>query len=177
MKIGELAKRTGFNASAIRYYERLGLLAAPHRTGGQRRYPDEAVYRVLLIRFASDMGFTLGEIRVFLGGLRDNAPVGPRWRKLAYRKIKEVEQTIKRSNQLKSLLQHLLQCHCASLQVCVERLSLSRGRMQINPAVACPALRAAAAGYNPARYRPAPPATPQNARHPAMRQLLSHGAL
>jgi MerR family redox-sensitive transcriptional activator SoxR len=132
MKIGELAKRTSFNASAIRYYERLGLLAAPHRTGGQRRYPGEAVYRVLLIRFASDMGFTLDEIKIFLGGLHHDAPVGPRWQKLAHRKIKEVEQTIKRSNQLKALLQHLLQCRCASLQVCVERLSLSRGLMQIS---------------------------------------------
>jgi len=38
MKIGELAGRAGLKPSAIRYYERLGLLAAPHRTGGQRRY-------------------------------------------------------------------------------------------------------------------------------------------
>jgi MerR family redox-sensitive transcriptional activator SoxR len=124
MKIGELASRTGLRASAIRYYEGVGLLPAPQRSGGQRRYPDDAVYRVLLIRFARNMGFTLGEIRVFLSGLRENAPVGPRWKKLAYRKIQEVEQTIERSLQLKSLLQHLLQCHCASLQVCVERLTL-----------------------------------------------------
>lgn len=124
MKIGELASRTGLRTSAIRYYEGVGLLPPPHRSGGQRRYPDDAVYRVLLIRFARNMGFTLGEIRVFLSGLRENAPVGPRWKKLAYRKIQEVEQTIERSLQLKSLLQHLLQCHCTSLQVCVERLSL-----------------------------------------------------
>ena len=124
MKIGELASRTGLRTSAIRYYEGVGLLPPPHRSGGQRRYPDDAVYRVLLIRFARNMGFTLGEIRVFLSGLRENAPVGPRWKKLAYRKIQEVEQTIERSLQLKSLLQHLLQCHCQSLQVCVERLSL-----------------------------------------------------
>jgi MerR family redox-sensitive transcriptional activator SoxR len=124
MKIGELASRTGLRTSAIRYYEGVGLLPPPHRSGGQRHYPDDAVYRVRLIRFARNMDFTLGEIRVFLSGLRENAPVGPRWKKLAYRKIQEVEQTIERSLQLKSLLQHLLQCHCASLQVCVERLSL-----------------------------------------------------
>lgn len=153
MKIGELAKCTGFNASAIRYYERLGLLAAPHRTGGQRRYPDEAVCRVLLIRFASSMGFTLDEIKIFLGGLRDNAPVGPRWKKLAHRKIKEVEQTIKRSNQLKSLLQHLLQCHCASLHVCVERLSLSRGLMQIRGSRAKRRTDAGGVGSGVARLR------------------------
>jgi len=65
MKIGQLAGRSGLNPSAIRYYERLGLLPAPHRTGGQRRYPIEALDRVLLIRFASDMGFTLSEIKYF----------------------------------------------------------------------------------------------------------------
>jgi MerR family redox-sensitive transcriptional activator SoxR len=125
MKIGELAASTGQNASAIRYYESVGLLAAPHRTKGQRRYAADAAHRVLLIRFASEMGFTLDEIRIFLGGLRDDAAVGSRWKKLAERKIKDVERTIECSLQLKALLQHLLRCHCASLAVCVERLSLS----------------------------------------------------
>jgi MerR family redox-sensitive transcriptional activator SoxR len=134
MRIGELAGRTGLNASAIRYYETVGLLAAPYRTGGQRRYPDQAMYRVLLIRFAGDMGFTLDEIKLFLSGLRENAPVGPRWRKLAHRKIEEVERTIRRSRQLKALLEHLLQCRCASLRVCVERLSLSRNLKRVSDA-------------------------------------------
>jgi len=125
MKIGELARRAGLNPSAIRYYEKLGLLVSPYRIGGQRRYPDDALDRVLLIRFASDMGFTLGEIRLFLNGLRDNAPVGPRWKRLAHRKIQEVEESIRRSRRLKSLLEHLLDCRCASLQVCVGRLRLS----------------------------------------------------
>ena len=53
------------------------------------------------------------------------------WKKLAHRKIKEVEETIERSLQLKSLLRHLLQSHCASLQACVERLR--RGFKCINP--------------------------------------------
>ena len=128
MKIGELAGRSGLNSSAIRYYEQLGLLPAPHRTGGQRRYPPDALYRVLLIRFASDMGFTLSEIKLFLNGLRDDAPVGPRWRILAHYKIQEVEENIQRARRLKSLLEHLLNCRCASLQVCVQRLSLSRDR-------------------------------------------------
>jgi MerR family redox-sensitive transcriptional activator SoxR len=125
MKIGQLAARAGVNASAIRYYEKLGLLAPPQRSGGQRRYPSDALDRLLLIRFAGDMDFSLGEIRVFLHGLRDNAPVGPRWKKLARCKIKEVDENISRSLRLKALLQHLLRCRCASLQVCVQRLSLS----------------------------------------------------
>jgi len=131
MKIGELAARAGLNASAVRYYEKMGLLTPPHRTGGQRRYPNDALDRVLLIRFARVMGFTLGEIKLFLHGLRDNSPVGPRWKKLAHRKIGEINDTIQRSLRLKSLLQHLLQCHCASLQICVQRLSLSPNLRQI----------------------------------------------
>jgi MerR family redox-sensitive transcriptional activator SoxR len=125
MRIGQLAIRAGVNASAIRFYERVGVLPAPDRIGGQRRYPNEALSRILLIRFAADMGFSLDEIKLFLAGLRENAPVGPRWRKLAHRKIAEVEESIKRSRRLKLLLRSLLRCHCASLQVCVARLSLS----------------------------------------------------
>jgi MerR family redox-sensitive transcriptional activator SoxR len=125
MKIGELARRAGLNSSAVRYYERLGVLDPPHRTNGQRRYPEEAVNRVLLVRFASDMGFTLSEIKLFLNGLGDRAPVGARWRKLALRKIAEVENTIRRARKLKSVLEHLVDCRCPTLQVCVRRLSLS----------------------------------------------------
>jgi MerR family redox-sensitive transcriptional activator SoxR len=125
MKIGELAARTGLNPSAIRYYEKIGVLESPHRASGQRRYPDEALDRVLLVRFASEMGFTLPEITLFLQGLRDGTPVGLRWRKFALRKITEVDETMKRTRRLKSLLEHLLRCRCGSLQVCVQRLSLS----------------------------------------------------
>ena len=125
MKIGELAHRAGLNASAIRYYEKLGLLAPPHRSGGQRRYSHDALDRVLLIRFAGEMGFSLPEIRLFLSGLRDNAPVGPRWKKLAARKLSELEASIARSLRLKTLLQNLQHCRCASLKQCVTALGLS----------------------------------------------------
>ena len=125
MKIGELARRTSVNASAIRYYEKLSLVPTPFRASGQRRYTDEAVYRVLLIRFARDMDFSLDEIKIFLNGLNDKAPVGKRWKRLAYSKIKQVDETVLRAQRLKSLLEHLLRCRCASLRQCVELLSLS----------------------------------------------------
>jgi MerR family transcriptional regulator, redox-sensitive transcriptional activator SoxR len=125
MKIGELAQRASLNASAIRYYEKLGLLAPPHRVGGQRRYSLDALDRVLLIRFAGEMGFSLAQIKLFLSGLRDNAPVGPRWKKLATKKLSEVEASIARSMRLKTLLQGLLRCRCASLKQCVTALGLS----------------------------------------------------
>jgi len=58
--------------------------------------------------------------------------VGSRWRKLAVRKLAEVEGSIERSVKLKSLLEHLLRCKCASLRVCVERLNLSPRLKQIS---------------------------------------------
>jgi len=125
MKIGELARRANLNASAIRYYEKLSLLPQPQRQGQQRRYPAEALNRILLIRFASEMGFTLSEIKLFLSGIKETAPPAPRWKKLAHRKLAEVEKTIQCSRRLKSLLQHLLHCRCSSLAICVQRLSLS----------------------------------------------------
>ena len=125
MKIGQLASRTSVNASAIRYYEKLSLIPVPYRTSGQRRYTDEAVHRVLLIRFARDMDFSLEEIKIFLSGLNDKTPVGKRWQKLAHLKIRQIDKTLVRAHRLKSLLEHLLQCRCASLRECVERLSLS----------------------------------------------------
>jgi len=125
MKIGELAMHAGLNASAIRYYEKTGLLSAPHRVSGQRRYSADALDRVLLIRFASEMGFSLPEIKIFLAGLKNGAPVGPRWKKLARGKIQEVVQNMERAKRLKSLLEHLLDCRCVSLAICVQRLMLS----------------------------------------------------
>jgi MerR family redox-sensitive transcriptional activator SoxR len=125
MKIGDLAKRAGLNASAIRYYERSGLLSPPHRVGGQRRYSDDALDRVLLIRFASEMGFSLTETKTFLSGLGSGTPVGPRWKKLARSKIQEVVENMQRERRLKSLLEDLLDCRCVSLNVCVQGLMLS----------------------------------------------------
>jgi MerR family transcriptional regulator, redox-sensitive transcriptional activator SoxR len=124
MKIGELADRSGLNSSAIRYYERVGVLA-PHRIGGQRRYASDALDRVLLIRFAGEMGFTLGETKVFLNGLRSDAPIGPRWKKLARRKIRQVVENVRREQLLISLLERLLDCRCRTLYVCVRRLRRS----------------------------------------------------
>jgi MerR family redox-sensitive transcriptional activator SoxR len=125
MKIGQLAAHANLNASAIRYYEKQGLLPPPQRQGHQRRYPPEALNRILLIRLASEMGFTLGEIRLFLSGIKETASPGPRWKKLAHRKLTAIAATMRRLRRLNSLLTHLLGCRCASLQICVQRLALS----------------------------------------------------
>ena len=64
MKIGELAQRTGIAASAIRYYEEQGLLQAPTRdSNGYRHYGEAAVERLVLVRDAQRLGFTLEIIK------------------------------------------------------------------------------------------------------------------
>ncbi len=64
LSIGELARRTGCNIQTIRYYEQIGLVAAPPRTeGGQRRYGAGAVQRLGFIRHARDLGFDIAAIR------------------------------------------------------------------------------------------------------------------
>ena len=125
MKIGELAARAGVNASAIRYYEKLGLLPAAERRSGQRRYPALAADRLLLIRFAAELGFSLAEIRLFLEGFRENASPSARWRKFVGRKVQEMEKIIVRATQLRDLLRGLERCYCACLHECVSCLERS----------------------------------------------------
>lgn len=71
MRIGEIARRSGLSRDTLRYYERIGLLAAdgPARgPNGYRRYPERALRRLEQVRALKEHGFTLGEIRGFLAG-------------------------------------------------------------------------------------------------------------
>ena len=125
MKIGQLAAQAGLAPSAIRYYEKLGLLPPAERIGGQRRYSSEALDRVLLIRFTGEMDFTLAEIKLFLNGFRGGTPVSARWRKLTTRKIAELQQRLAFTRRLLNLLERLQRCQCVHLHQCVTGLSLS----------------------------------------------------
>lgn len=63
LKVGEVAKRAEVNLQTIRYYERRGLLSKPIRTTSNYRiYSDDAVRRVVFIKRAQELGFTLKEI-------------------------------------------------------------------------------------------------------------------
>lgn len=64
--IGELARRTGLASSALRYYERVGLLSPAARAGGRRHYATSSAERVALVQLCQDAGFTLREIRALL---------------------------------------------------------------------------------------------------------------
>src|SRR5262252_10839221 len=64
--IDELGRRTGLASSALRYYERAGLLSPTARARGRRHYASSSVERVALIQLCQDAGFTLREIRALL---------------------------------------------------------------------------------------------------------------
>jgi DNA-binding transcriptional MerR regulator len=112
--IGELAQRTATTDSALRYYEKLGLVRPAERIGGRRRYTPSSVEHVGLVRLCQDAGFTLREIREFLHKSRS----GRAWRYLAERKIRELDARIADAQRAKQLLQHALDCASPTLFEC-----------------------------------------------------------
>src|SRR6267143_2978059 len=74
LSIGEVAREAGLSASALRYYEKAGLLPAPPRRSRQRRYNEAVFGRIYLIRLALEAGFTIGETRLFLSGFSEQTP-------------------------------------------------------------------------------------------------------
>src|SRR2546429_2714974 len=82
LAIGEVARAAGVQASAIRYYERRGLLPAPARSGGKRRYDARVLQRLRVIEVAKQAGFSLRQIRRLLGGFDRRTAPSARWRAL-----------------------------------------------------------------------------------------------
>ena len=81
--IGEAARRAGLAASTLRYWEKVGLLEAPRRIGGKRRYDRQALRQIELIALSKRAGFRLAETRVLLSGLSEKTAPPPIWRELA----------------------------------------------------------------------------------------------
>lgn len=118
LAIGEVAKRAGLRPSAVRYYERLGLLPAPVRDSGRRRYDDGVFVRLRVIAFARDCGFSLREVRQLFAG----KPYSAAMRGLASRKLEEMRETIARLEAMRALLRTALRCECLTLEQCGDRL-------------------------------------------------------
>jgi DNA-binding transcriptional MerR regulator len=107
LTIGELARRTGVATSALRYYEELGLLPAPARSSGQRRYPESAVGLVGAILVLRDAGFSLAEQKAFMashGVSLDD------WQRLAQRKLAELDEQITKAQAAREAITHALRC-------------------------------------------------------------------
>ena len=116
--IGEVARRTGLRASAIRYYEKIGLLPKTQRIGGQRRYEPGVLNYLEVIDVAKRAGFRMDEIRHLFHGFGKGTPAFLRWQVLAQRKITEMDDLIGRAKKMKLLLQRADRCKCLDLEEC-----------------------------------------------------------
>ncbi|MGH9646292.1 MAG: MerR family transcriptional regulator [Bryobacteraceae bacterium] len=118
MSIGQIAQQCGLAPSAIRYYEKVGLLPKPLRVSGQRRYTAEVIGRVKLVQVARGAGFTIAETRSFVAGFSATTPPPVRWRTLAGRKLAEIEGQMERLRCMKNLLESSYGCRCVSVDDC-----------------------------------------------------------
>ena len=116
----------GLRPSAIRYYEQIGILAAPERVSGQRRYDNSVIYRLSVIQRAREIGFTLDEIRELFFGFRNLTPASRRWQTLSDRKLQELEEMMQRIRTIQGLLHRMKErCHCETLEQCGRGIFLS----------------------------------------------------
>jgi DNA-binding transcriptional MerR regulator len=115
LTIGELARRAGVTASAVRYWEELGLLPAPARISGQRRYPESAARLVAAILLYSDAGFTLAEQKVLLA---TRASTAGDQRQLMQRKIAGLDEQIAKAQAAREAISHGLRCPHEDITQC-----------------------------------------------------------
>jgi MerR family redox-sensitive transcriptional activator SoxR len=119
LTISEVARQVGLQASAIRYYERIGILLPAVRMSGQRRYDTAVLHRLAVIQRARQTGFTLDEIRELFFGFRDAAPASQRWQKLSRRKLAELEELTGQIKAMRQLLEKMMDCcRCETLDQC-----------------------------------------------------------
>lgn len=126
MQISEAARRAGTTASAIRYWERLGLLPVPPRQHGSRCYGPADLQRLAVLTFARENGFTLAQIRQLFCGFAEDVPAGDRWRTMAANKAAELQILIEQSSARLRRLQALTSCRCATLEECGAGMSRAR---------------------------------------------------
>ncbi|MER7948438.1 MerR family transcriptional regulator [Streptomyces sp. NPDC096079] len=97
MRIGELARRTGVSARALRHYEQAGLIASVRAANGYRSYEETAVVRVANIRYLLDAGFTLDDVSAFrtcLDGDVSAVPPSPRALEIARERLAVIDARI-----------------------------------------------------------------------------------
>lgn len=116
--ISQVARRVGLRPSAIRYYERIGVIVPAQRIGGQRKYDENALYRLATLQRARQIGFTLNEIRRLFFGFREGTTPSRRWKNVSQRKLAELRQLIKGIKAMQTLLRNQGKCRCTSLEQC-----------------------------------------------------------
>jgi MerR family redox-sensitive transcriptional activator SoxR len=119
LTISEVARQIGLRPSAIRYYEKIGLLPRAMRMSGQRRYDTTALYRLAIIQQARELGFTLTEIRHLFFGFRNVTRASERWRTLSQRKLEELDRLMDGIRAVRGLLKKIMaNCRCDTLDQC-----------------------------------------------------------
>jgi MerR family redox-sensitive transcriptional activator SoxR len=119
LTIGDVEHRSGFAASALRYYERQGLIHASRSGGNQRRYPRSVLRRLAFIRAARNVGLSLEEVKAALATLPEGrTPSKTDWARLSRTWAERIDQQIAALEQLRDGLTSCIGCGCLSLRHC-----------------------------------------------------------
>lgn len=119
LSVADVSRRSGFAASALRYYEREGLIVASRTPGNQRRYERTVLRRLAFIRAARNVGLSLEEVRAELARLpADRAPTKADWRRISEDWRERLNQRIAAVEALRDKLDSCIGCGCLSLKVC-----------------------------------------------------------
>lgn len=119
LPIGELARRAGVAASALRFYEATGLIHGGRSPGGRRLYPRHVLRRVAFLRAGQRVGLSLDELRHAMAALPDNrTPTKTDWDRLARGWQALLDQRMAQLQRLRDQLSGCIGCGCLSLKVC-----------------------------------------------------------
>jgi MerR family redox-sensitive transcriptional activator SoxR len=119
LSIGELSARSGVSQSALRFYEREGLISARRTDGNQRRYPSVALRRVALVQAGKAAGIPLARIRVALDALPEGkTPTKRDWERLSRSWQRELDERIATLEAIRGRLTTCIGCGCLSLRTC-----------------------------------------------------------
>lgn len=119
ISIGELSRRAGVAASALRFYEAQGLIKSARSAGGRRYYPRREMRRVAFIRAAQAVGLALDDIRAALASLPDNrTPTKADWERLSKNWRPLLDERISAMMLLRDTLSECIGCGCLSLKSC-----------------------------------------------------------
>jgi len=119
LTIGDVARRSGVAASALRFYEDKGMIASERAGSGQRHFPRHVLRRIAFIVFAQRIGLSLDEIAVELAKLpRNRAPTGRDWQRLSGEWTSRIDARIAELERLRAGLTQCIGCGCLSLDRC-----------------------------------------------------------
>ena len=119
LTIGEISRRSGVAASALRFYEEKGLISSEREGTGHRRYPRPVLRRIAFIVFAQRIGLTLEEIGQELAKLPPHrAPTRRDWSRLSQTWTSRIDRRIAELQRLRAGLTECIGCGCLSLERC-----------------------------------------------------------